>query len=66
MKDMVTLKKRMEAFGWCDPIDRIPCTCHLGEYGTRLIGVSVAEYHHASALMVKGALWRSKNSALSL
>ncbi len=45
----------MEAFGRNEPIDRIPCTCHLGEYGSRLINVSVGAYHHSSDLMVRGA-----------
>lgn len=46
----------MEAFGAGESIDRIPCTCHLGEYGSRIIGASVAAYHHSSDLMVHGAL----------
>jgi uroporphyrinogen decarboxylase len=55
-KKEMTPRERMEAFGRGDPIDRIPCTCHLSEYGARLIGVSIAAYHHSSDLMVKGAL----------
>ena len=56
MKDEMTPRERMEAFGSGDPIDRIPCTCHLSEYGARLTGVSIAAYHHSSDLMVGGAL----------
>lgn len=56
IKDRMTPRERMEAFGRGDPIDRIPCTCHLGEYGSRLVGASVAAYHHSSDLMVAGAL----------
>jgi uroporphyrinogen decarboxylase len=55
-EDKMTPRERMEAFGRGDPIDRIPCTCHLGEYGSILIGARVADYHHSAGLMVKGAL----------
>lgn len=55
-RESMSPRERMEAFKRGDPIDRIPCTCHLSEYGSRLIGVSVAEYHHSSDLMVKSAL----------
>ncbi|HUJ69804.1 MAG TPA: uroporphyrinogen decarboxylase family protein [Syntrophorhabdales bacterium] len=55
-KDEMTPRERMEAFGSGHPIDRIPCTCHLSEYGARLTGVSIAAYHHSSDLMVGGAL----------
>jgi uroporphyrinogen decarboxylase len=55
-EDTMTPRERMEAFGRGDPIDRIPCTCHLGEYGSRLINASVADYHHSADLMVAGAL----------
>ncbi len=54
-EDKMTPRERMEAFGRNEPIDRIPCTCHLGEYGSRLIGVSVGAYLHSSDLMVSGA-----------
>jgi uroporphyrinogen decarboxylase len=55
-KDKMTPRERMEAFAGGLPIDRIPCTCHLSEYGSTLIGVSVDDYHHSSDLMVKSAL----------
>lgn len=46
----------MEAFARGEAVDRIPCTCHLSEYGSRLIGVTVAEYHHSADLMAKSAV----------
>jgi uroporphyrinogen decarboxylase len=54
--DTMTPRERMEAFGRGEPIDRIPCTCHLGEYGSTLIGASVGDYHHSVDLMVEGTV----------
>ena len=56
MKDKMTPRERSEALAAGRPVDRLPCTCNLSEYGCRLIGIPVNQYNHSAGLMAKAAV----------
>ncbi len=56
IKDEMTSKERSDALMSGKPIDRLPCTCHLSEYGCRLTGISLNKYHHSSDVMAETAI----------
>ncbi len=56
LKDEMTPGERMDAMKSGRPIDRIPCSCHVSEYGCRLLGIPLDEYHHSSELMANATV----------